>query len=164
MKFLKIFIALMAISAGAAQAQFIKADLQVSGLTCSMCSKATEKSLRTLPFISDIKVDLNRNLFTITFKPGTAVDFALMGKKVQSAGFAINQLKATVNFEQLKLNNNSFNYAGHTFYVLSADGKKPNGQEEATVIKKGLTPAATLKKYQAAISATSGDKTYHLAI
>jgi copper chaperone CopZ len=85
MKTLKIFIAILAISISAAKAQFIKAELQVSGLTCSMCSKATEKSLRTLPFISDIKPDLNRNMFTITFKANTPVDLEQMSKKVQSA-------------------------------------------------------------------------------
>jgi copper chaperone CopZ len=163
MKFLKIFVAVMAIAIGTAKAQFVKADLQVSGLTCSMCSKATEKSLRTLPFIGDIKTDLNRNLFTITFKPGTPVDLALMSKKVQSAGFAVNQLKATINFDQVKLSNNSFNYGGYTFYVLNAD-KKPDGLEEATIIKKGFVPAATLKKYNAVMSTNAGDKTYHLAI
>ncbi|HJP63989.1 MAG TPA: hypothetical protein VJ844_11120, partial [Mucilaginibacter sp.] len=61
MKTLKIFLVLILFSATAAKAQFTKAELQVSGLTCSMCSKATEKSLRTLGFIDDIKADLNRN-------------------------------------------------------------------------------------------------------
>jgi copper chaperone CopZ len=164
MKFLRIFVAFMAIYAGAAKAQFVKADLQVSGLTCSMCSKATEKSLRTLPFISDIKADLNRNLFTITFKPGTPVDLDLMGKKVQGAGFAINQLKATINFNQVKLDNNSFTYAGHTFHLLNAGSKKPDGLEEAVVIKKGFTPTATLKKYPAALSTGNSEKVYGLAI
>ena len=61
MKTLKIFILLLVTTISAAKAQFTKAELQVSGLTCSMCSKATEKSLRTLDFIGDIKADLNRN-------------------------------------------------------------------------------------------------------
>jgi len=60
MKTLKIFLIILITSITAAKAQFTKAELQVSGLTCSMCSKATEKSLRTLGFIGDIKADLNR--------------------------------------------------------------------------------------------------------
>lgn len=163
MKTLKIFIALLAISISAAQAQFIKAELQVSGLTCSMCSKATEKSLRTLPFISDIKPDLNRNLFTITFKANTPVDLEQMNKKVQSAGFSINQLKATLDFDKLKLSNNSFTYAGDTYHLLNGAGKDLDGQLPVTVVNKGFAPAATVKKYSPAANAGAG-KNYQLVI
>jgi len=165
MKTLKIFVALLAISISAAKAQFVKAELQVSGLTCSMCSKATEKSLRTLPFIGDIKTDLNRNLFTITFKSNTPVDLEQMSKKVQGAGFAINQLKATVDFDKLKVNNSSFNYSGDTFHILNAPDKGLDGQVAVTVVNKGFAPAATVKKYSAAVDskAVSG-KSYHVVI
>lgn len=155
----------MAISIGAAQAQFIKAEMQVSGLTCSMCSKATEKSLRTLPFISDIKPDLNRNLFTITFKANTPVNLELMSKKVQSAGFSINELKTTVDFDKLKVNNNSFNYAGDTFQLINGANKTPGGQVAVTVVNKGFAPAATVKKYSnTAGSSTANGKVYQLVI
>lgn len=160
MKTLKIFIFLCAVSISAAKAQFVKAELQVSGLTCSMCSKATEKSLRTLPFISDIKPDLNRNLFTITFKPNTPVNLEQMSKKIQGAGFSINQLKATLDFDKLKVNNNSFNYAGDTFQVLNGAGKSLDGQVAVTVVNKGFAPAAVAKKYNAA----AGNKAYQLVI
>src|SRR6195952_5532789 len=107
MKTLKLFIAILAISVGAANAQFTKAELQVSGLTCSLCSKATEKSLRTLDFIEDIKVDLNRNIFQITFKKDAPVSFDEISKKVENAGFFVNSLKATFNFDIVKVVNNS---------------------------------------------------------
>jgi len=165
MKTLKIFLALLAISITAAKAQFVKAELQVSGLTCSMCSKATEKSLRTLPFIGDIKTDLNRNLFTITFKNSTPVDLEQMSKKVQGAGFAINQLTATVDFDKLKINNNTFNYSGDTFHILNAPAKALDGEVAITVVNKGFAPAATVKKYNAAAEGKAGNgKSYHVVI
>lgn len=160
MKTLKIFIFLFVAFISAAKAQFIKAELQVSGLTCSMCSKATEKSLRTLPFIADIKPDLNRNLFTITFKPNTPVNLEQMSKKVQSAGFSINQLKTTIDFDKLKVNNSSFNYAGYTFQLLNGTGKELDGQIAVTVVNKGFAPAAVVKKY----NGTTAGKTYQLVI
>jgi copper chaperone CopZ len=160
MKTLKIFIFLLVASVGAAHAQFVKAELQVSGLTCSMCSKATEKSLRTLPFISDIKPDLNRNLFTITFKANTPVNLEQMSKKVQGAGFSINQLKATLDFDKLKVSNNTFNYAGDTFQLLNGAGKNLDGQVAVTVVNKGFAPAAVVKKYNTAGAA----KAYQLVI
>lgn len=160
MKTLKIFIFILALSVSAAKAQFVKAELQVSGLTCSMCSKATEKSLRTLPFISDIKPDLNRNLFTITFKANTPVSLEQMSKKVQGAGFSINQLKATLDFDKLKVSNNTFNYAGNTFQVLNGTNKNLDGQVAVTVVNKGFAPAAVVKKY----SNAAGSKAYQLVI
>ena len=56
------------------QAQFIKAELQASGLTCSMCSFATQKSLQTLDFIDSIGTDLDHTIFMIYFKPNSIVN------------------------------------------------------------------------------------------
>jgi copper chaperone CopZ len=147
MKFLKIFSLLLALSIGAAKAQFTKAELQVSGLTCSMCSKATEKALRTLGFIGDIKPDLNRNVFVITFKNNSLVNLDLISKKVQNAGFSINNLKATFNFASTKLNSNTFSYLGDTYLVVAGADKSPSGPTAITVVDKGFAPASVYKKY-----------------
>lgn len=159
MKTLKIFIVLLSLSY-AAKAQFTKAELQVSGLTCSMCSKATEKSLRTLNFIGDIKVDLNRNIFVITFKKDAQVDLGLIGKKVENAGFFVNSLKATFNFDNVKLDNNSFTYGGNTFYVLNNSNPSLTGLQTITVVDKGFTSPAVYKKYKVA----ADGKGYHVVM
>jgi len=165
MKTIKILIAILASSISVAQAQFIKADLQVSGLTCSMCSKATEKSLRSLPFISDIKPDLNRNLFTITFKANSPVSLEQMSKKVQGAGFSINQLTATVNFDKLKLNNNTFSYAGDTYHLVNGNNKELDGTMPVTVVNKGFAAPAVVRKYAApVVTASASGKTYKLVL
>lgn len=132
---------------GTARAQFTKAELQVSGLTCSMCSKATEKALHTLDFVGDIKTDLNRNLFVITFKNSSPVNLDQISKKVQSAGFSVNSLKATFNFNNVKLNSNSFNYQGDTYMVVNGANKPLSGPVAVTVVDKGFAPASVYKKY-----------------
>jgi len=164
MKTLKIFIILLIIS-GAAKAQFIKAELQVSGLTCSMCSKATEKSLRTLGFISDIKADLNRNVFVITFKKDAPVNIGQISKKVENAGFFVNSLKATFNFDGVKVINNSFSYDGDTFRLVNPDNKNLSGTIPFTLVDKGFAPLSVSKKFkfEAAESPASGHL-YHIAI
>ena len=159
MKTLKIFIALLFLSY-AAQAQFTKAELQVSGLTCSMCSRATEKSLRTLNFIGDIKVDLNKNVFLITFKKDAQVNIGLISKKVENAGFFVNSLKATFNFDNVKLENNSFNYGGDVFIVLNHNNQSLTGPQILTVVDKGFAPASVYKKYKTA----ADSKGYHVVI
>lgn len=165
MKTLKIFIVLFITTINAANAQFIKADLQVSGLTCSMCSKATEKSLRTLNFIGDIKVDLNKNVFVITFKKDVPVSLDQISKKVQNAGFFVNSLKATIDFDNIKLSNNTFNYAGDTYKVVSGGYKALSGPVAVTLVDKGFLSSGAYKKY----SGLDGDKAgtgrvYHIVI
>ncbi|WP_426669875.1 heavy-metal-associated domain-containing protein [Mucilaginibacter sp. McL0603] len=164
MKTLKIFIVLL-ITTISAKAQFTKAELQVSGLTCSMCSKATEKSLRTLEFIGDIKVDLNRNIFLITFKKDAPVNLDQISKKVQNAGFFVNSLKATFNFDGVKVSDNTFSYAGDNYRLVNGGDKTLSGPVMITVVDKGFAPAAVYKKYSSASAdKTESGRTYHIAI
>ncbi len=172
MKTFKILLAVLAVSAQVAKAQFVKADLQVSGLTCSMCSKATEKSLRTLTFISDVKPDLNRNLFVVTFKKDAPVNLDAISKKVQDAGFSVNKLTASFNFDNLKINNNyHFNYAGNIYHFLNVKDETLNGITPVTVVDKAFVPASTYKKYAAQTvyscyksGMMDGQKVYHVTI
>lgn len=165
MKTLKLFIAILALSIGAANAQITKAELQVSGLTCSMCSKATEKSLRTLDFISDIKVDLNRNIFLLTFKKDAPVNIDMISKKVQGSGFFVNNLKLTFNLSNVKLDNNYFGFEGNTYKLMNGTTQMLNGPVAVTVVDKGFAPPNVYKKYQPT-SADNGKpgKIYHVVI
>jgi copper chaperone CopZ len=167
MKTLKIFIALLAISINIVHAQITKAELQVSGLTCSMCAKATEKSLHTLNFIGDIKPDLNRNVFVITFKKDMQVNLDQISKKVQSAGFFVNNLKVTFNFDNVKLTNNNFSFTGDTYRLMNGTNEALNGPVTLTVVDKGFAPVAVYKKYNSTpVENVDGKsvRVYHLAI
>src|ERR1700761_2744575 len=165
MKTLKIFITLLVLTTGIVRAQFTKAELQVSGLTCALCAKATEKSLKTLPFIGDIKPDLVRNVFVITFKNGLPVNFDLLNKKVQDAGFFVNDLKVTFNFDNTKLSGNQFSYGGDTYQVVNSNNKPLNGQVAVTIVDKGFAPKAVSKKYLGQLAdAAKPAKMYHVAI
>ncbi len=167
MKTLKIFILLLVLGTGIANAQFTKAELQVSGLTCALCSKSTEKSLRTLPFVSDIKTDLLHNIFIIIFKSGEEVNFDQISKKVQDAGFFVNYLKATFNFENVKVDGNAFNYGNNTYQVVNGAGKPLNGDVPLTIVDKGFAPKSVSKKYLnqvADVAPAKGGKVYHVTI
>jgi copper chaperone CopZ len=164
MKTLKIFLALVALSTGVANAQFTKAELQVSGLTCSMCSKATEKSLRTLGFIGDVKADLNRNVFVLTFKNNAPVNLDQISKKVQGAGFSVSNLKATFNFANVKIADKQFNYGGESYRIVSPLNKEPEGLATFTVVNKGFAPASVYKKYNGANNDVKSGKVYYITI
>jgi len=165
MKTLKLFITLLALSIGAANAQITKAELQVSGLTCSMCSKATEKSLRTLDFISDIKVDLNKNIFLLTFKKDAPVNIDMISKKVQNSGFFVNNLKLTFNLNNVKLDDNYFDFEGNTYKLMNGANQTLNGAVAVTVVDKGFAPPNIYKKYQPASSdSRKPGRVYHVTI
>jgi copper chaperone CopZ len=167
MKTLKIFMILLVLSTGIAKAQFIKAELQVSGLTCALCAKATEKALKTLPFIGEIKTDLIRNTYLLTFKSGEQVNFDLISKKVQDAGFFVNSLKATFDFANVKVADNHFSYGGDTFQVMNGTSKEPEGQVAVTIVDKGFAPKSVSKKYLgqiADVNKSASGRLYHVAI
>ena len=166
MKTIKIFIILLVLTTGIAKAQFTKAELQVSGLTCALCAKATEKALRTLPFIGDVKPDLIRNTFLLTFKNGEQVNFDLISKRVQDAGFFVNSLKATFDFANVKVTENAFSYGGDIFRVMAGADKVTSGPVVVTIVDKGFAPKSVSKKYlgQIADAGTAKGRTYHVAI
>ena len=70
-----IAVIVMAFVTVALQAQFSKATLQASGLTCSMCSKAVKVALEKVPFVQEVKVDIKRQEYTMIFKENNNADF-----------------------------------------------------------------------------------------
>ena len=165
MKTLKVYIILFIATVAVAKAQFTKAELQVSGLTCSLCANSTEKAIKALPFVGEIKPDLLHNIYLITFKEGVPVDFEAITKKIKSAGFFVNYLKTTYNFANTTLAENTFTSGGDTYKILNAD-KPLSGEVSLTIVDKGFAPNSVSKKYLGKTVETpaSSGKTYHLAI
>ena len=166
MKSLKIYIILFVATVTVAKAQFSKAELQVSGLTCSLCARTTEKSLKALPFISDIKPDLIHNVYFITFKDNVPVNFEEISKKVRSSGFSVSYLKTTFNFNNTKVADNAFTYGSDTYKLLNAD-KALTGPVLLTIVDKGFAPMSVTKKHlgkNPEETPTGAGRVYHLAI
>jgi len=146
----KIILILFAtILSNVANAQFESAELQVSGLTCSMCSKATEKSLRTLNFIQDIKADLNHASYLITFKQGSVVSMDQIAEKVKDAGFSVNKLVGYFNFKDLKVSNDyHFPYQNVIYHFMNSGDKQLKGKTALTFIDKSFVPQKDYNKYE----------------
>jgi len=133
-----------------AHAQFVKASLQASGLTCSMCSKATQEALATLPFVQSIVPDLNTNTFALTFKKEVPVSIDALRKKVEDAGFSVAKLVLTADFNHVKITNDvHINYAGNILHFVNVREQILNGDQHITVIDKGFIPEKQFKKYGA---------------
>ncbi|HCN84111.1 MAG TPA: hypothetical protein DIT07_10910, partial [Sphingobacteriaceae bacterium] len=106
-----------------ASAQFEKAEVYVSGMTCSMCQLATQKALKTIDFISDIKPDLTKNSFVLTFRNDRPVNFDMIRKKIKDAGFSVSKLVTTFNFNKTAVSNSQFSYEGSSYRFISRQDK-----------------------------------------
>ena len=154
--------------------QISKADLQVTGLTCSMCSNATQKSLETLGFINSVKPDLNKNIFILTFKKGADINVDLIRKKVQDAGFSVGGFTADFNFNQVKVDDKGQAIVdGNVYRFVNAKNKTLNGTVKASVVDKNFISGSAFKKQSATVNSdayangtavVNGKKTrvYHL--
>ncbi len=63
-----ILVTAMLVSTFISNAQIAKVEIMATGLTCSMCSNAINKQLKTLAEVEKVDIDLNKNLFLITLK------------------------------------------------------------------------------------------------
>jgi len=156
--------------------QISTADLQVTGLTCSMCSNATQKSLETLNFISSVKPDLNKNIFVLTFKKDANINLDLVRKKVQDAGFSVGGLTASFNFNQVKIDDKGQAVVdGNVYRFVNAKSKTLNGTVKASVVDKNFISGSAFKKqattansdaYASGTGVVNGKKTriYHLVL
>src|SRR6185503_3013158 len=165
-RFFYFLTLLLTCSTGMVRAQFTQARLQVAGLNCALCSKTTERQLKALSFVSDVKPDLMHNIYVLIFKPGAPVNFDQIGVVVHNVNFFVSFLKATVNLDEVKLNDNTFTNGTETYRLLNPSGKTLSGAVELTVVDKGLAPRSVSKKYLGAATdepAKTG-RVYHLAI
>jgi copper chaperone CopZ len=126
-----LFLLLLSFSASA---QFKVAKLNVLGLTCSACSFGTEKSIRRLKFVEDVKIDLNTNIAEITFKKGEPVSIEQLVKKVYDAGFSVGKVSATYHFTNETLNGKSWKVGEDTYMNLSANAVDPKGDKELVFV------------------------------
>lgn len=135
------------------QAQFTKATLQASGLTCSMCNNAINKALKALPFVSAVKPDIKNAEFDITFKEEAVADIDALKAAVEDAGFSVAKLKMTGNFSNVSIENDEHvDINGRTFHFLSVSGQSLNGEKTLTIVDKDFLTAKEFKKFSKATS------------
>jgi len=130
-------------------AQFTNADLQASGLTCSMCSKAIYKSLEKVSFVESITSDIKTSTYKIQFKKDAAVNFDDLKKAVTDAGFSVAVLKVNTFFNNVKIENDShIQVAGNTLHFMNVKQQTLNGYKMITIVDKNFIPTKDFKKYE----------------
>jgi copper chaperone CopZ len=133
------------------QAQFSKATMQATGLTCAMCNKAINNALLKVPFVESVKSDIKNSSFSIVFKTRASVDIDAIKDAVEDAGFSVGNLKLTGNFDGLKIAaNQHVQIGGSTFHFLNVQEQVLNGEVIISVVDKKFISEKQFKKIAAA--------------
>jgi copper chaperone CopZ len=151
-----------------ANAQIIKAELTATGLTCSMCSKATYKQLISIPEVEKVEPDLNNTAFIIFFKNGSQVNISNLKKKVEEAGFSIGELLVVFNFKNQQAENNStFTLDNMTYTFMDTKAGVLSGEVKVKILDKGYVVEKEYKKFSKMIKqypsyASISNNSYHI--
>ncbi|MBC7902270.1 MAG: heavy-metal-associated domain-containing protein [Gemmatimonadaceae bacterium] len=150
MKKIILFFALTVITA-AGYAQFSRATLQASGLTCAMCTKAIDNALKELSFVESVKPDIKNSAFNIVFKKDVETDPDKLKKAVEDAGFFIAGLKLTADFKNVAVANDShINIGNGVYHFVSVGDQVLNGEKSITIVDKYFLTSKAFKKYSTA--------------
>lgn len=130
-----------------ANAQITKAELTATGLTCSMCSKATYKQLTSLQEVEKVETDLNKTTFILHFKNGSSVNPMDLKKKVEAAGFSVGELMLVFNINNQKAENNtSFTQDNITYTFMDTKPGVLTGEVKVKILDKGFVVEKEYKK------------------
>ena len=129
------------------QAQFSKASLQATGLTCALCSNAINKAVLKLPFVASVRADIKNSSFSIVFKDGADLDIDAIKAAVEDAGFSVGGLSLTGQFNDTRLvKDQAVTIGNEKFHFLNGDGKTLNGEQVIMVVDKNFVSEKQFKK------------------
>ncbi|MEP6749182.1 MAG: heavy-metal-associated domain-containing protein [Bacteroidota bacterium] len=132
-------------------AQFTKATIQASGLTCAMCSRAIDNALKEVSFVSSVQPDIKNSGFNIVFKQGEPVDIDVLKKAVEDAGFFVAKFTITGVFSNTAIKNDEHvAIEGKEYHFLNVHDQVLNGEKNLIIVDKNFLTQSAFKKYSAA--------------
>ena len=146
-------------------AQIKSADIQASGLTCSMCSNSIYKSLKKVSFIETVDSDVEKSTFKIKFKENENVDFDAIHKAVEKTGFSISGLQFIMNVNDLEVKEGTYvELEGKKFYFVNAKEGKVNGEMSFRLLDKKFIAPKEYKKLKAKLMESTSERVFNITI
>ncbi|MCF6140181.1 heavy-metal-associated domain-containing protein [Flavobacterium sp. K77] len=127
-------------------AQISKAEIVATGLTCSMCSNAINKQLKSMPEVESVSTDLNTNTFTVQLKANNTLTPKALKNSIEKTGFFIGSLVLTVDLGAVNGQENEKVQNQSGTYVFVEKGKKPSGSLQIQVLNEGFVTKKEFKK------------------
>lgn len=106
-----------------AMAQIGEAKIGVNGLTCSLCVRSVEKSIRELDFVDSVRMNLSQTEGTIYFRKSEKISLNALAEKVVDAGFSVRSMEVEIDFSRVKQIGDHCFQIGDDLYIF-AEGKK----------------------------------------
>lgn len=145
-----IVLLVLAASLTSVHAQFTKATIQASGLTCAMCSRAIDNALQQVSFVASVQPDIKNSAFNIVFKEGEPVDIDALKKSVEDAGFFVAKFTITGIFNNTAIKNDEHvAIEGKEYHFLNIKDQVLNGEKNLIIVDKNFLTASAFKKYSA---------------
>jgi copper chaperone CopZ len=140
-------------------AQISKVEIVATGLTCSMCSNAINKQLKSMPEVVSVDTDLNTSTFIVTLKSNNILTPKNFKDKVEKAGFFIGSLKVITKSDVLKNSN----------FVIVSGSKPTTSDVEIQILDNGYVTEKVFKKSlktykDIATFAVKNDADFHVKI
>jgi cation transport ATPase len=133
----------------AVKAQILSAKVGVNGLTCSMCTRSVEMSLRRLDFVDSVVMSLQNTEGEIFFNKNHPVDFESLAKAVVDAGFSVRFLKIRLDLNVIRLEESgAFAFQGQDFVWLDYDRNPGKKVAWFSLIGDTYLPKSEMKKWK----------------
>ena len=143
----KVFLLIACIYATSANAQVQKVNLQASGLTCAMCSKAIYKAVSGISFVDTVLVNIEASTYDIRFNKETTPQFDQIATAVVDAGFSVANLTVIVNFDKQTVDKNGlFTLDGINYKLMGTPPTTLQGSKKLQLIGKQYMLPKDLKK------------------
>jgi copper chaperone CopZ len=148
MKKIGIIVFGLLILVGSSYAQFTRAKLQATGLTCAMCSNAIYKALKTKSFIDSVSPDIKNSSFEIVFRKNADVDIDGIRRAVEDAGFSVGSLQLTGSFNNVKVEDDEHIQIGNkNFHFVKVASQTLNGERTIQMAEKDFLTPKQFRKY-----------------
>ncbi len=119
MKYLLLGIFAFLLIHSPASAQFSSVDVGIDGLTCSLCARSVEESVKQLDFVSRIEMKLGETRMLVHFKPKAEVNWWALSQRVRDAGFSVRYIRTDLNFNKLKIQGPASFSLDNTLYKVA---------------------------------------------
>lgn len=149
-------------------AQISKAEIIATGLTCSMCSNAINKQLKSMAEVDSISTDLNTNTFTVYFKENSTLQPKVLKNAVEKAGFFVGSMVLTMKIDVAKVEDNSVAKIDDVSYIfIDPKTQISDNESKFRVLDKGYVTQKEYKKLTKSYSKhpsymTENENDYHL--
>jgi copper chaperone CopZ len=152
-------IALLVLAPMVSFSQISKAEIRAMGLTCSMCSNAINKSLKTLPNVTKVTTDLNTNTFTVFLEKQNTVTPQILKKSVENAGFSVGVMTLDVSKNELQSSD---------YVVLDKNKIAAKDSNRIQILDKGYVTSKEFKKlskiYKKLDTGFDNETVYHIKL